>query len=87
MNEMIQQVTDAVKAEIGRQLGARPLHGSESNWHATGDMGTLDLELVARAAITAMREPTNDVLIMLSFGSDAGLSDWQDAIDEALKDG
>lgn len=50
---MIDKVARAIKKNMGEQRDAKPLHGSADNWHATG--GTLDLNLLARAAIEAMR--------------------------------
>lgn len=70
MSEMIGRVTAAIKKEIGRQLGAKPLHGDQrsTDWHAWGsfgpdpDAGTLNLELIARAAMSAMRDPTEQMI-------------------------
>lgn len=61
MSEMIERVARALKQEIGRQLNAQPLPG-EGNWTVTSNSwnpegGTLNLSAMARAAITAMREP------------------------------
>lgn len=55
---MIKRVAKAIKAEVGRQMNAVPIHPDPKidDWSATG--GTIDLEAVARAAIAAMREPT-----------------------------
>jgi hypothetical protein len=62
MSEIIDRVALAMKAEIARQFGAKPLLGdSESgDWAATG--GVLDLSQMARVAIEAMREPTEAML-------------------------
>ena len=60
--DMIERVARAIKSEIGEQWDAQPLPGANNpeDWSATG--GTLDLITVARAAIEAMREPTEEML-------------------------
>lgn len=64
---MIERVATAIKAEMGRQFKAVPLSGDtdSDDWTATG--GSLDLRLVASAAIEAMRQPTE---AMISEGAD-----------------
>lgn len=71
-------VARAVKAEIGRQLGAQPMppHTGQrsTDWHARAaewapEGGSLDLDLIAQAALTAIqrehvivpREPTEEM--------------------------
>jgi hypothetical protein len=58
----IQEVALALKANLAKQFDAKPLLGdaSSDNWHATG--GVIDLEEMARAAIGAMREPTETMM-------------------------
>jgi len=63
MTSPVEKVATAIKAEIGRQFDAQPLPGPPDNsddWSATG--GVMDLELIARAAIEAMREPSEAML-------------------------
>lgn len=57
-DEVLAAATKALKAEFGRQLGARPLHGdtTSTDWHATTGVGTIELDLLARAAIEAAVE-------------------------------
>lgn len=63
---MLKRVTNAIKAEFGKAFDAKPLTpgGIESHgdWFATGDPGSLDLRLLARAAIEALREPSDAVI-------------------------
>jgi hypothetical protein len=62
MSEMSERVTAAVKAELGRQLNARPLHGdiSSTDWHASG--GSIDLAALVRVGMEAMTMPSREVL-------------------------
>lgn len=63
-DEMIVRVALVLKAEIGKAFAATPLPGSRpewGDWSATG--GSLNLEVLARAAIEAMREPTDRMLV------------------------
>lgn len=66
MTEMLDKVTDAIKAEIGRQMGATPLPvpnvDETKDWSARGDVGTIDLREVARVAMATMEEPTETML-------------------------
>lgn len=57
----LEKAARAAKAEIGRQLSARPLLGNaeSGDWHATGDVQEIDLTLVARAVLLAVL-PTLD---------------------------
>jgi hypothetical protein len=57
---LVQHVTKAIKAEIGRQLGAQPLLGdaASGDWHARADSfelsgGALDLQAIAKVSIEA----------------------------------
>jgi hypothetical protein len=58
----IQEVALALKANLAKQFDAKPLLGdaASGDWHATG--GVIDLEEMARAAIEAMREPTDAMI-------------------------
>jgi len=91
MSEMRQRVVDAIKAEIGRQLGAKPLPGSRpewGDWTAVGDLGSLDLGLIAAAAMKAMREPTEAMLAAGAMTRRDGFNTetiYRSMIDEALK--
>ncbi len=95
MSEMVQRVALAIKAEIGRQLGAVPLHGDKSStdWYVpnTPDPGsTLDLTAIGRCAIAAMREPTEGMKFKgYKIGATNDLTKmvttWQAMIDEALR--
>lgn len=89
MNEMVERVALALKAELGRSFDAHPLHGdtSSGDWHATG--GVIDLEECARVAITAMREPTGKMCVAAIIGEFEGnetdaLNTWTTMIDVAL---
>jgi hypothetical protein len=71
---MIDRVAAAIKAEIGRQLLAQPLHDSKTDWHASiedwsPNGGSLDLRKIARVAIETMQEPTKEM--KESVGNDA----------------
>lgn len=59
MSDQVRRMTAAIKAEVGRQLGAKPLFGdvSSTDWHAVGDPASIDLDLVARAAVAALTLP------------------------------
>ena len=55
----LEAVVAAIKAEIGRQFNATPLHhpgdwAARADWEPDG--GSLDLTLVARAAVAAYEE-------------------------------
>ena len=86
---MIERVALALKAKIGEAFDATPIPGSPAewgDWSATG--GMLNLEDVARAAIEAMREPTQEMLRAgwaAAHDEDAG-DCWRDMIDAALKE-
>lgn len=93
MSEMLSRVTQAIKAEIGRQLSAQPLHGdaASGDWTAkltdwSPDGGSLDLEAISRVAIEAMREPTEEMYTYESFKSADDLYRWRAMIDGALKE-
>lgn len=94
MSEMIERVAHAVSAEMARQLGASPAPGrvwDPSSWTASGDV--VNLESVARAAIEAMREPTDEMKAHeevhwgYSCNICGGLTEgWYAMSDAALKD-
>jgi hypothetical protein len=57
MSELIDRVAKAIKADMARQWEARP--DKNGDWSCVGQ--TIDLSQMARAAIKAMREPTEVV--------------------------
>jgi hypothetical protein len=69
---IVERVALAIKAELGRALNARPMLGdvASGNWYTEEDAsaGSLDLTVIARAAIAAMKEPTPE---MVKAGDDA----------------
>lgn len=79
MSEMLSRVTQAIKAEIGRQQNVSQLFE---------ETGALNLEAISRVAIEAIREPTDD----MKDAGDALLYDtvecahnvWHNMIDAAL---
>lgn len=75
MSEMIERVADAISEEYFGRLETRsPMH---IEW----------CQKLARAAIQAMREPTEAMLMHIPYFQtrDERLDGWHDAIDEALK--
>lgn len=88
MTEMVERVALAIKAEIGRAFDAQPLPGpvGADDWSATG--GVLNLEDVARAAIAAMREPTEAMAFAAQAHGDVNEATsaivWRAMIVEAL---
>jgi hypothetical protein len=60
---MLEKVAFSLKAEVGRQMKARPLMGDwgSSDWHATSG-GSIDLMECARAALEAIRSPSDKSL-------------------------
>lgn len=92
MSEMVDIVTYAIKAEIGRQMSAQPIHGHATNWYACAESRELDLAIIARAVIEVMRNPTKamvDAACETDRKTDqycaTGEEHWQSMIDEALK--
>lgn len=85
---MIERVATALKAEIGRQWDAKPLPGpidGSDDWSATG--GTIGLAEMARAAIEAMREPTEGMLDGTAPLAEAQIiTIWRAMIDAALEE-
>lgn len=59
--KMIEKVTLAIKQNMIDQLDAKPLGEDKENWLAKG--GTLDVGLVVKAAIEAMREPDPEMVV------------------------
>lgn len=97
MNEMIERVALALKAKIGEAFNAKPIPHSPPEWgawSATG--GSLNLEELARAAIEAMREPTEEMIEAAYYPAgepgDQSVSrseaeeTWHAMIDAALKE-
>jgi hypothetical protein len=89
----LEKAARAAKAEIGRQLSARPLLGNadSGDWHATGDVQEIDLTLVARAVLLAVREPGPKALAAVFSAADdypevgpSGI--WEAGIDAILED-
>jgi hypothetical protein len=108
MVEMVERVTEAIKADMARQLGGKPTHPHldpvpSSDFHATGadprtwtdpSSGTMDLASLARAAIEAMREPTEAMVKAAEIPELhdirgpvylSGAAAWRAMNDEALK--
>jgi hypothetical protein len=74
MSEMVERVARAIAKRQGEiMLGADP---------ATQ---TADPRALARAAIAAMREPTEAMKAVTSENTWHAVQDWQAMIDEALK--
>lgn len=92
MSEMVERIAMAMAAELKRQtdepdaLGAAFFNMDGRLDDVIAD-GVFDLRTLARAAVTAMREPTDDEQDTAWGTSVYGeeLNDWQAMIDEALK--
>ncbi len=87
MSEMIERVAMVIKGELGKALNATPLPGDphdHNDWSATG--GSVNLEDIARAAISAMREPTEAMVGQWPYDRGNRMT-WRAMIDEALKEG
>ena len=84
--KITERMAAAIKAEIGRQMNASPLVDSPPearNWSAVGDMGVIDLLLVANAALeAALADDTKgwqmNPLLILSV-----LREYEDALVDA----
>jgi hypothetical protein len=93
MGEMVERVIAAVMADLKDQLGGKKMHDPNAptwtDWSADGN--SIDVERCVRAAIAAMREPTDAM-------EDAGFREigepvreenaaavWRAMIDEALE--
>lgn len=71
MTALREAVARAINLEIKRQMAGQPLPGPASratDWSAAGDVRTLDLALVADAAIAAVREAIRERSATLSTG-------------------
>jgi len=63
-NDMVDLATDAIMAAFKDQMGGKQIPGVPiDSWAAKGNV-SVDLTIVARAAITAMRDPTTDMLTL-----------------------
>ena len=86
----LEKAARAAKAEIGRQLSAQPLLGNadSGDWHAAGDVQEIDLTLVARAVLLAVRDDAPSIAEE-AFGPAGGgreADDFRQAIDQILQE-
>ena len=89
--EMVERVAEAIRESIKAQMDGHPIPGdvAPDSWTASG--GTVDCVLIARAAIEAMREPTEAMLRQAvadadeyRFGQHEARHAWLAMIDSAL---
>jgi hypothetical protein len=81
MSEMVERVARAIQAQSGHQPA------TDEGWNRPENtLSVQNFRRMAKAAIEAMREPTED---MIQAGIDGPVGDtegkWQAMIDEALK--
>lgn len=95
MSEMIERVARALFEEWLTKEGVireQAQNGPYPPWERQGEMGHRPWLQSARAAINAMREPTDDMWSAMRLanlniaGGYGGPSGWEAAIDAALKD-
>ncbi len=79
-DDLIEAVATAIKAELGKQMNAQPIHPDPAvdDWAATG--GEIDLSDVARAAIRAAAP------LILDMAADdcRTYSEWHNKMDDGL---
>lgn len=58
--DMVVRVATVIKKSLGDAMNAKPLLGdaTSGDWYSDGECGSVDLEVVARAAIEALKVPT-----------------------------
>lgn len=94
MNEMVERVAAAIKSALQAHGETEYVGEKPRLLNKTELQGDFDLHEVARAAIKAIREPTDamrEAGARPPFGEpglsrDASTEVWQDMIDEALRD-
>lgn len=83
---MIERVARAVAAELGRQDSGEPFKLGADLLLSWLDQNDVDFAAIARAAITAMREPTPKMRQCISDDEDVARARFTSAIDAALSE-
>lgn len=92
MSEMLDRVSEALRAALKADESLFLYHYADHKFPGSPNVsveGDVDLHDLARAAIAAMREPTQDMKDAHPFTFDGGYEAaevWQAMIDAALRD-
>lgn len=92
---MLEKAAEALKAELGRQLNAKPLRGdaSSGDWYSNGSSGSIKIPDLVRAVLLAIRDPDEATIsaALKASGSSPDMEidmkiDWQAMIDAILEE-